>query len=202
MTMSRRQSRPRIALSDGHGPALALGRCHEIAGPLRHGFAAYVAGRATGSVLWITAVPGAGRLHPQGLHGLLDPARLVFLRIVTPVEALWAAEEALRSGAVGCVVLETATPPALTPVRRLNLAAAAVGDDARPMPLCLLLLPQGGAAGAVETRWLVDHPVGAESPGVLSWRADLLRDKGGPPGAWLMRRGKQGMRVTPAPVGA
>lgn len=180
--------RPRLSLSS-EGPALALGRAHEIAGPGRRVFAALAAGRTAGPVLWIRAAPAAGRLDPEGLSAFLDPCRLVALRGSRPVEALWAAEEALRSGACPCVVIETPAPPALTPVRRLNLAAEAGGAAAPAPPLCLLLLPEGRAAGAVETRWWIDPAPGwasgvSQGGGPARWRLSLLRDKGGPPGLW------------------
>jgi protein ImuA len=145
--------------------------------------AALVAGRLGGPVLWIRALRDAVRLDPEGLVSLFDPTRLVVLRGLRPVDGLWAVEEALRSGAVSCVVLETDTPPALTPVRRLNLAAAAGGEAAAVPPLCLILLPEGGAAGAVETRWWVDPLPARPAP---RWRLSLLRDKAGPPGCWTV----------------
>jgi protein ImuA len=110
----------------------------------------------------------------------------VVLRDLRAAEALWAAEEALRSGACPCVVLEAATPPALTPVRRLNLAAEAGAAQAPAPPLCLILLAEGGAAGAVETRWRVDPLPGWAAGRPARWRLSLLRDKGGPPGVWVL----------------
>jgi protein ImuA len=175
------QTRPRLAFDSPEAPTLALGRCHEIAGPGRRSMAGLMAGRMAGPVLWLRATRDAARLNPEGLHALFDPGRLVTLRGLRPMEGLWAAEEALRTGAAPCVVLETETPPALTPVRRLNLAAMAGGEAAPAPPLCLILLPEGGAAGAVETRWWVDPIPTRATP---RWRLSLLRDKAGPPGCW------------------
>jgi protein ImuA len=187
------QTRPHLAFDGMEAPALALGRCHEIAGPGRRGMAALVAGRMAGPLLWIQAVREAARLDPEGLHPLADPGRLVVLRGLRPVEGLWAAEEALRAGAVPCVVLETTAPPALTPVRRLNLAAAAGGETAPAPPLCLILLPEGGAAGAVETRWWADPLPAQAAP---RWRLSLLRDKAGPPGCWTATVAERQPRFT------
>jgi len=161
------------------GPALRRGRAHEIAGPARRAFAALLAGATRGPVLWVANEPGAGGLHPEGLAPLMDPARLIAAQAPRARDALWAAEEALRSGAAPVVVLETATPPALTPVRRLQLAAEASGA----LPLCLILTPEGGAAPAVETRWWAD-PLPAGDDEAPRWRLALLRDKAGPPGVW------------------
>jgi protein ImuA len=193
-------TRPKLALTAG-GPALALARAHEAAGPARRVFAALVAGRLQGPVIWIRAGRAEGTLDPEGLSPFFAPARLVVARARRGVEGLWAAEEALRSGAAPLVVLEPAEPPPLTPVRRLHLAAeaggaaeaglsgrASCGRDARA-PLCLILTPEGGSAAAVETRWWIDPAPGwAVEPGPgggpARWRAALLRDKAGPPGVW------------------
>lgn len=194
--------RLRLALSSSpppRGPGLALGRAHEVAGPGRRVLAAQVAARLSGPLLWIRAAPAEGWLNPEGLAPLLDPARLVVLRDLRAVEALWAAEEALRSGACPCVVLEAAQPPALTPVRRLNLAAEAGAAQAPAPPLCLILLAEGGAAGAVETRWWVDPLPGWVAGGPARWRLSLLRDKGGPPGTWTITApgGTEGRSTAP-----
>ncbi|SDZ79110.1 hypothetical protein [Rubrimonas cliftonensis] len=182
-------------------PALALGRAHEVAGPGRRAFAAMVAGALSGPVLWVRGPWREERLNPEGLRPFFNPARLVTVEAPSAIEALWAAEEALRSGAAPLVALEPAAPPALTPVRRLQLAAEAGGaldadpgrearDGAGRAPLCLILLPEGGAAAAVETRWWIDPAPGwaagqaGAAEGPARWRLRLLRDKGGPPGAW------------------
>ncbi len=183
-------SRPLLRLAPD-GPALALGRAHEVSGPARHAFAALVAGAGFGPVLWATGPrPGAVEaLDPEGLLAFLDPARLVLARCRAGLDALWAAEEALRSGAVPTVVLEPSAPPGLTPVRRLQLAAEAGGAAAPRPPLCLVLTPSGGTAAAVETRWRADPLPGwaardAPGGGLPRWRFALERDKAGPPGVW------------------
>jgi protein ImuA len=185
-----RSASSHLTLGESDAPTLMRGRCHEITGAARHGMAAMVAGRCGASVLWLTAKGATARLCPYGLTGLLDPGRLVCARDVAPIEALWAAEEALRAGAVGCVVLETTQPPGLTPVRRLNLAAEAGATVSGALaPLCLVLLAESAAAGAVETRWRADPvpdtaPSGRSGDGSRHWSLSLTRDKAGPPRAW------------------
>jgi protein ImuA len=195
------RDRPTLALAPGPSgagaPRLARGRAHEVAGAARRTFAAWVAGRLSGPVLWILAGRSPGVLDPEGLCAVFDPGRLVVARARRPAEGLWAAEEALRSGVVPLVVLEAAAPPGLTPVRRLNLAAEAEGRA----PLCLILSAEGGAAAAVETRWRVEPAPGwarggglgsglgggvegGPEGGLARWRVALLRDKAGPPGSW------------------
>lgn len=205
-----RRRLPMLSLARSPGaPALAFGRAHEVAGPGRRAFAAMVAGALSGPVLWVRGPWREERLNPEGLQPFFNPARLVTVEAPSAIEALWAAEEALRSGAAPLVALEPAAPPALTPVRRLQLAAEAgggtsgdagreaardagrdFGRDFGRAPLCLILLPEGGAAAAVETRWWIDPVAGwaegeaGAAEGPARWRLRLLRDKGGPPGAW------------------
>jgi protein ImuA len=179
------------------GLRLAAGRAHEVFGPARRVFAALAAAALAGPVIWARGDREAGGLNPEGLARLLDPARIVTALAPRGAEALWAAEEALRSGAVALVVVEPRTPPGLTPVRRLNLAAEAGGAAGGAMggamggapPLCLILTPEGGSAAAVETRWraapLPGWATDAEPwGGPARWRFECLRDKAGPPAAW------------------
>lgn len=152
-------------------PSLTLGRAHEICGPARLVLAAMIAGRVAaggmgaGPVLWIRPAHADGRLNPDGLARFFDPGRLVLARPERAADALWLAEEALRSGAVPLVIVDLAGPPALTPVRRLHLAAQAGAEAACAglAPLALLLCPGQGGAQGIETRWSL---TAAPGPGV------------------------------------
>ena len=95
------------------------GRVHEATGPGRRVFAAALAGRLAGPVLWIQEGRERDRLCPQGLLPFLAPDRLVLARPAGALAVRQAAEEALRSGAVGLVVAELAEAPDLTVSRRL-----------------------------------------------------------------------------------
>ncbi len=190
--------RPRVALAPD-GPALALGRAHEVTGPARRVLAALAAGAAGGEALWIVGGRETGSLDPEGLAPFMAPGRLMVARAPHGLDALWAAEEALRSGAVAAVVLEPRAPPALTPVRRLQLAAEAGAARGPARPLCLILTPEGGAAAAVETRWRADPlPGWAGDPrpggGPARWRFALTRDKAGPPAVWEATAAREGPR--------
>ena len=126
--------RPTVSLAsdaDPNAPSLTLGRAHEATGPAALVFAALVAGRLSGPVLWARPARGAGALNPEGLAAFFDPSRLVVAHADRPIDILWTAEEALRSGAAPLVVAEVAEPPALTPLRRLQLAAEAGGAAAK-----------------------------------------------------------------------
>ncbi|HUF87716.1 MAG TPA: hypothetical protein VMM59_10070 [Thermohalobaculum sp.] len=159
-------------------PELALirpGRVHEAGGPARRAFAAALAGRLAGPVLWIAERREREMLCPQGLAPFLDPARLILARPSGARALLQAAEEALRSGAVCLVVAELAEAPDLTQSRRLQLAAGAGGGRG------LCLVPEAGLRpNAAETRW---HcvPV-AGGPARQRW--ELVKNKRGRVGAW------------------
>lgn len=176
-----RKPRPLLSLGPA-APDLALGRVHEATGPSATVFAALVAGRLSGPVLWLRPAWDRAELNPEGLAPLFDPARLVVARCPRPLDILWSAEEALRSGAVALVVAEPAEPPGLTPLRRLQLAAEAGGEGAARPPLGLLLPPVRGTAGAVESRWRCDPLPAANGP--PRWRFARAEGKAGPPLVW------------------
>lgn len=180
------RARPLLRLGDAPGaPALALGRAHEATGPAARVFAALAAGRLSGPVLWLRLAWRREALHPEGLLPFFDPGRLAEARPHRAPDLLWCAEEALRSGAVPLVIAEPEAPPALTPLRRLQLAAeagGATGAAAGRPPLLLLLPPEPGTAGAVESRWRCD-PLPAHG-GPPRWRFARAQGKAGPPLDW------------------
>jgi protein ImuA len=180
------------------GLGLQRARLHEVCGPARHLLAALLMAKAQGPVVWIRPGWWPERLNTAGLQPMADPGRLLLLRADRDEAALWAAEEALRSGAVPLVVVETSAPPGLTPVRRLHLAAGAGAKAAQhegsPAPLGLLLSAGQGGAPGVETRWQL-APAPSRS---LLWSDDdcwtliRLRARLEPPAAWALTRDAQG----------
>ncbi len=162
-----------------HGlPDLALirpGRVHEATGPGRRAFAAALAGRLSGPVLWVRERRARDTLCPQGLLPFFDPARLVLARPTGVRAVLQVAEEALRSGAAPLVVAELAEATDLTASRRLQLAAGA--GAARG----LCLLPQARTRpNAAETRW---HCTPIPGGGARQlW--ELVKNKRGRLGIW------------------
>ncbi len=198
LRISRRPSaaHPPVALSPGL--ELPRGRAHEVCGPSRVAFAALAAGRVRGPVLWLRMSRAEGRLDPEGLAEFFDPSRLVLGLCRKSEDALWCAEEALRSRTVQLVIVEIEAPPALTPVRRLHLAAEAGGGS-----LALLLTSEGGAQG-VETRWRLS-PAPAGSWDEPSWTLERLRARLAPPARWRARwqaEGRRDGRLDLAPEGA
>jgi protein ImuA len=177
--------------------ALARARAHEVTGPARIAFALFTAARLAGPVLWLQPIWGAERLMGDGLRAILEPGRLVFGRARTAPELLWAAEEALRTGLVPLVVLELPSVPALTPVRRLHLAAEA-GAAEHAAPLALLLTPGDGGAPGVETRWRLDPAPGWARDGSPRWRLTRLRARMAPEAVWEVEQRGGGLRLTPA----
>ncbi|MDP6389027.1 MAG: damage-inducible mutagenesis protein [Alphaproteobacteria bacterium] len=151
---------------------LGLGAVHEAIGSAATGFAAVLAGRARGPVLWCVGEAAADGLYGAGLAAFgCDPARLVVLRCRNAKEMLWAMEEGLRAAAPAMVVAEPASPVGLGASRRLQLAAEA------GRTLGLVLRETKGsqtrlAPSAVASRWRVDTaPNGC-------WRIELLRCRG------------------------
>lgn len=143
-------------------------------------------GGGGGPVLWIAPEPDA---WPPGMARFgLSPADLVLVQAPRPADGLWAMEEALRCPAVAAALLVAREEPDLTAARRLQLAAEAGGA------LGLLLRPDSGgdeAAGptAALTRWRVAALPsvgggGAHDLGDPRWALELLRCRGGRPGAW------------------
>ena len=180
---------PVQALPGGLGLGLLRGRVHEMCGPARTTLAALILGETRGAVVWISPGWLPDRVYPGGLAELADPGRIIFARARRPDDVLWAMEEALRSGAASLVLADLPAPPALTPVRRLHLAAETGAEAARHAgrlpPLGLLLTPESGGAQGVESRW---HLAAAPSGSSLTDRRS----------AWVLRR----LRARMAPEAA
>lgn len=102
-------------------------------------------------------------------------------------EALWAMEQALRSGAVAGAIgmVEKA---GLIETRRLDFAAKLGGCGA------VLLRARGDGLSAARRRWRVSalpsaiEPFDHEAPGRPRLRAELVRRRDGPPGTWILEQ--------------
>jgi protein ImuA len=175
----------------------ARARAHEVAGPARVVLALLVAARLAGPVLWLQPAWVAERPMGDGIRAFLDPGRLIFGRTRTSIDILWAAEEALRSGQVPLVVADLPEPPALTPVRRLHLAAETGAARGTP-PLALLLTPGQGGAPGVETRWHLAPAPGWALDGAPRWRLTRARARMAPEAGWEMQLEAGSLRLQPA----
>ena len=178
-----------------HG-GLACGGLHEImpadAGmSAAFGFVAAILTRlpSDGPVLLISAPRGFGdygRPHGHGLNGLgLDPTRVILVEAGSDGLALWAMEEALRSGAPAAVAGAIGKGLDFKASQRLQLAARDAG-----LPL-LLLRPAGTTgASAGATRWRIAAARARRDRfGLMArwrWRVHLERCRNGRPGEWLV----------------
>jgi protein ImuA len=187
--LSRRPHRDRPALGLAPGLSLALARVHEGCGGARRSLAMWLAARSTGPVFWISPAWESGGLNPCGMAAIAEPARFTFLTPARAIDILWAAEEVLRAGIVPLVVADLPAPPALTPVRRLHLAAETGARDGSVAPLGLLLTPGPGGAPGVESRWQMDPAHGTAGPG---WSLTRSRARTEPVQSWAIGWGKDG----------
>ena len=105
-------------------------------------------------------------------------SRLLLAAPKRPGDALWVLEEGLKSQALG-LVIGSLTEVALTPARRLSLAAAA-----NATPCLLLTAPDRATTPAVATRWRIagrpsaPHPLDVEAPGASRFAIRLERCQG------------------------
>jgi len=126
-----------------------------------------------------------GRPSLHGIAALRPGTPLLLVAPTKAIDALWTMEQALKSGALGGVigVIEGAT---LTQTRRLDFAARDGGTPA------MLLRPTGGGLSAARRRWRVAalpsaaNPDDAAAPGAARLLAELVRQRDGPPGDWIL----------------
>ncbi len=184
-----RTAAPATGAIEAGPPALAEARAHEVAGDAAAAFAALMAGARSGPVVWIEAPRREGRLDPYGLSAFLDPDRLILIDAPSGKDVFWAMEEVLRSGAAPSVIGAAGQAADLTQSRRLQLAAeaGAAAAEKGPAPLAILIAPEGVRSPAAETRWRArSAPSWAEGRARPRWIWDLLKNKRGPLGAWLV----------------
>ena len=120
-----------------------------------------------------------GRLYGPGLASLgLDPEALLIVETAKAADTLWALEEGLNSGSLA-LVLGVLDEVALTPARRLSLAA-----EAHLVPCLLLTGAHAPATAATATRWLLAparsgaHLFEAPAPGAPRLAVTLERCRG------------------------
>jgi protein ImuA len=170
------------------GGGLARGAIHEIivADPgTSTAFCGHLLSRAGGLACWIMPPRAPDIPWPAGLLAQgLEPASLVLVEAAGQ-DALWAAEQALRSPALAAVA--AILPPLdLAAARRLQLAAEAGGT------LGLILRPDEAEAARAQTvartRWRVTplpgHGGSGHRLGAARWRVALLHARGARPGSW------------------
>ncbi len=175
--LSRHQRPKRRSIQLFEGADLEDARVHECSGVSKHLFALLVAQKTQGPVFWISLTHRRDHINPQGFQSLISPHHFIFITAKRHIDALWSMEEALRSPAPRLVVADVDTYPALTPTRRLHLAAE------HGNTLGLLLTPQTGGAQGIETRW---HMTPQHSPSQQSWHLSRTKARGAPPQNWTL----------------
>jgi hypothetical protein len=143
----------------------------------------------SGLVVWCWPFRRArehGGLYGPGLTRLgLDPERLLLVETATPAETLWAMEESIGSGAAA-IVIGCLDAVALTPARRLALAAAA-----HRTPALMVTAAHSATTPATFVRWRiaaapsVPHPFDPAAPGDPRFMLALERCRGTALGASL-----------------
>lgn len=125
-----------------------------------------------------------GMPSARGLAALgLDPRRLLIVETARAADALVALEDSLRSSALA-LAIGIFDDVALTPARRLSLAAGATGT-----PCLLVTHPASQVSGATATRWRVErhpgapHAFDARAPGRVRFRVALERCRAEPASA-------------------
>jgi protein ImuA len=130
-----------------------------------------------------------GRLFGWGARALgLDPARLLLIRARREPEALWAFEEALKSGAAAAVIGALDRPPFVA-TRRLDFAARA----GQASGFVLRAGPTGDLSAA-RLRWRIAaepsavHPFDSRAPGAARLRCELVRSRDGKSGVFVLEQ--------------
>lgn len=178
---------------------LVRGAVHEVfADAGRHGAAAtgFVAGLAQRvakhrPLVWVRQDfldIESGALSMHGLSELgLDPRRVVMVRAADAESALRVAADAVACDALGCVVLDVwgeVRALDLVASRKLTLAARASG-----VTVLISRVAAMPAASTAETRWIVraaHSPPGLEAWGAPMLDIQLVRNRHGPTGQWIM----------------
>ncbi len=119
------------------------------------------------------------------LHGLGWSGEVLMAMPRGEADALWVMEQGLKSAALGGVIgiVEGAT---LTQTRRLDFAARGGATPA------ILLRARGDGLSAAWRRWRIAacpsaaNPDDPLAPGAARLHATLVRQRGGPPGDWLL----------------
>jgi protein ImuA len=191
------------------GGGLMRGVLHELAtkAPLATaplGCVLALIARTTGPLVLVLHEPAAtedGAPYGPGLSAFgVAPERLIIARVRRPEQVLWAMEQALRLSALAAVIGEIrgATRAVdLVATRRLALAAGKSGVPA-------FLVRAGAAPGAIAaaTRWIIT-PAPSRDPlglGPARLEARLVRNRFGPPGAWLLEWSPHAYRFHAEPL--
>jgi len=177
-------------------PAVLEEVCAAGPGDLATAFA-FALSRAPATVrpVVILAAPRAwlaehGRPYGRGLPGI----DLLLAVTNTGAEALWAMEQALRSGAV-TVALGGGEAVSLVQSRRLEFAAREGGS------VGVMLRDRPGGLSAARRRWRIMpapsavEPADLRAPGAGRLWAELVRSRSERPGVWMLEQADETHRL-------
>ncbi len=122
----------------------------------------------------------------------LEPSSCLFVETQRVCETLWAMEEGLKSASLA-LVIGVVPEVALTPARRLSLAAAGSST-----PCLIVTDPRSTPAGSTATRWRIGarasapHPFEAGAPGAARYAVALERCR---EGALMLQQGAQALSL-------
>ena len=137
-TLQNQNSKLQAAKFSPSGPALSFGdkriddifsgglnshAMHEIYGPAAASLTSIIMSFTTGAIIWIRPRNQLQQLNPNGLIEIKNNINNYIIVYSNPKQALWATEQAARSGACSAVVAEMEKPPNFVTSRRLQLIA-------------------------------------------------------------------------------
>ncbi|WP_306345725.1 hypothetical protein [Actibacterium lipolyticum] len=133
------------------------------------------------------------QLNPIALSHFMTPADILIAQTRDQIDSLAVAEEALKDGSVGFVIIEITRPLDLREGRRLQLAAKA----GRTTGLCLI--PEGMGSNAAETRWNATPLFDPQRKDSTLMRWEINKNKSGTIGAWNVRWDQETRRLHVVP---
>ena len=97
---------------------LKKGATHQIIGPSRFIFALIVARNIEDHIIWIRQERFNPSLYPDGIASWTDVNKFVFIAVTSELEALWVAEEFLKSRTSKLILCELDKPIHYSSLRR------------------------------------------------------------------------------------
>ena len=168
-------------------PPLKPDCVHEVWGPSAYNFALIRAAVVQGSVLLAREAWRSEQLNPLGMIDILPAENFLTVSTKNQTDTLASAEEALRSGVLGFVIMDLTAPLDLTAGRRLQLAARAGKTTG------LAIISEDMGSNAAQTRWECQPLFDPQDSTLQRWK--LIKNKSGTLGAWNVRWSATSRRI-------
>jgi protein ImuA len=186
---------PLSRLSEGLEEVCAAG-ARDMAAALAFTLGRAAAGQGRGVVMSATRawLGDNGRPYGPGLAGFQARDGFVLVETRTEALALWAMEQALRSGGAA-LVIGTVDGAELAQTRRLEFAARDGGCSG------LLLRARSGDLSAARRRWRITTLASKgdafddRAPGRMTIRAEMTRSRMERPGVWMLEQDDETHRL-------